>query len=110
MTCEALAAKISQLQPELPEVEVARLCLLILQQSGDAQRLDDDQHLLANWKSVSFQLDVATDQHAAMTRELSEYCDSGPIQFHPDQIWLLLRTVQVQARMLELYTGLPAVV
>jgi len=105
MTCEELAARIREIQPNLPPVEVARLCLLILTQVDDATILSDDNHLRRHWHSASFRLDAATDQHSAMADELDAICGEGPVRFSPDQIWTLLRAVKVHSQMLELYTG-----
>ncbi|NND98127.1 MAG: hypothetical protein HKN47_12440 [Pirellulaceae bacterium] len=103
MNCHTLAQRISELQPELAPCDVARLCLLMLVQTNDADSLDDKQELMKAWKNASFRLEAATDQHAAVSRELEDMCDDGPISFTPDQLWVLLRAVKVQSQLLELY-------
>ena len=103
MTCEDLGSRLSRLQPQLSQSDVARLCLLILNQTQDPSELQDDAKLLRVWRNASFRLDSATDQHAAVTEELNDLCASGPIQFSPDQIWMLLRAVKVQSQILDLY-------
>lgn len=110
MTCHELAAALVKLQPDLPTVEVARLCLLILNQVDDPETLRDEAELRRQWGRASFRLDAATDQHAAMADELESLCQDGPIAFSADQIWLLLRAVKVNSQVLELYTGEPSVV
>ena len=110
MTCDALAARLNHLQPGLRPVEVARLCLLILNQVDDPAELADDQTLRRCWRSASFRLEAAADQHAAMTGDLDAMCGDGPVRFSPDQIWTLLRAVKVQSQILELYTGQPSLV
>ena len=102
--CHHLAERISQLDPELSPTCVARLCLLMLSEAKDLDELESEEGLRSAWKHASFRLEAATDQYAAVSQELEEMCDSGPIQFTPDQLWVLLRAVKVQSQILELYT------
>jgi hypothetical protein len=108
MTCHDLARRLNELQPDLSPVDVARLSLMILSQSDDMTRLSDDEVLMSVWKSASFRLEAASDQHAAVAEELDAICGNGPIRFTPDQLWVLLRAVKVQSQILELYTDEPA--
>ena len=110
MNCQQLAQRISSLQPDLSEIEVARLCLVILSQCDDHQKLSSDEHLLTVWKHASFRLDAASDQHAGVSEELEMMCADGPVQFTPDQLWILMRAIKVQSQLLELYTQQPACV
>ncbi len=110
MSCEELAARIAQLAPDLPPTEVARLCLLILHAVSDPSTLRDEAELHRHWRSAAFRLDAAADQHAAMAMELEQLCGDGPVRFHPDQIWTLLKAVKIHSQILELYTGEPALV
>ena len=103
MNCHDLALRISSLQPQLSQSDVARLCLLILNQTKDLGQLEDEAELVRIWRNASFRLESATDQHAAVTEELGQICNAGPIQFTPDQIWMLLRAVKVQSQILDLY-------
>lgn len=107
MQCQRLAERISELNPEMPAVEVARLCLLILNSHPTESDFDDDQ-LRRHCKSARFRLKAAADQHAAMTAELDALCSDGPQQFDPDQIWTLVRAIKVQSQVLDLYTDQPA--
>ncbi len=104
MNCHSLSQRISELQPELAPVDVARLCLLIFTNVQDVDSLGDDEVLKKAWRNASFRLEAATDQHAAVSQELEEMCGDGPIQFTPEQLWILLRAVKVQSQILELYT------
>lgn len=104
MDCQQLAAQISKLQPELAPADVARLCLLLFNHAEDPDRLSDRDHLLSEWQRISFKLEVATDQHFAVSEELDALCGDEPIKFTPDQLWTLLRTVKVQSQHLDLYT------
>ena len=42
MNCQQLAQRISSLRPELSDVEVARLCLVILSAGDDHRKLADE--------------------------------------------------------------------
>ena len=103
MNCHDLALRISSAQPQLSQSDVARLCLLIFNQTEDLRELEDDANLVRIWRNASFRLESATDQHAAVTNELDQLCSDAPIQYAPDQIWMLLRAVKVQSQILDLY-------
>lgn len=108
MTCHELAERIQTLAPELSPIDVARLSLMVLTQTDDSDLLADDSKLRSAWKNASFRLEAASDQHAAVSDELDQLCGDGPIEFSPDQLWLLLRAVKIQGQILELYTDQPA--
>ncbi|WP_068131712.1 hypothetical protein [Roseimaritima ulvae] len=110
MSCEELARRIAQLDPDLPPAEVARLCLLILQAGETPSSLSDDAELLRHWRIAAFRLDAAADQHAAMACELDQLCGEGPVRFQPEQIWTLLKAVKIHSQILELYTGAPSLI
>ena len=61
-------------------------------------------NLLARFE-VSLKLQLATDQHAAMTEELEALAASDPEKFTSDQIWVLVRAIKVQSQVLQLYLG-----
>ena len=105
MNCQDLASRIQRLQPEADARDVARLCLLLANSTGDISKLDDDQVLTAAWREMSLRLQAATDQHAAMTEELESVAKSDPHRFMPDQIWVLIRAIKVQGQILQLYVG-----
>ncbi len=107
MTCHELAERLLTIQPSLLPTDVARLSLLILTQVSDARELADPNQLTTAWKNASFRLESASDQHTAVADELESICSDGPIEFSPDQLWVLLRAVKVQSQLLELYTDQP---
>jgi hypothetical protein len=108
MTCQELANRLQTLAPELSPVDIARLSLMILTQTNDTDSLSSETELINAWKNASFRLEAASDQHAAVADELDQLCGDGPIEFSPDQLWLLLRAVKIQGQLLELYTDQPA--
>ena len=104
MTCHELAKRLSELNPSLGPVEIARLSLMILSQASNPSDLFDDDELLSAWKHAAFRMEAAADQHAAVAEELETLCDSDSAQFSQDQLWVLLRAIKVQSQVLELYS------
>jgi hypothetical protein len=105
MTCTELAHEIERLQPKASPQDVARLCLLLANNVDDLATLRDSRTLHDAWKRTGLKLQVATDQHAAMTAELEELAASDPQRFTQDQIWVLIRAIKVQSQVLQMYVG-----
>ena len=107
MNCQELADRIQRLQPEADTRDVARLCLLLANTADDVAALSDEQILTEAWREAGLKLQLATDQHAAMTEELESLARSDPRRFAPEQIWVLIRAIKVQGQILQLYLGEP---
>src|SRR5882724_6595355 len=107
MKCTELAQHIEQIQPNAPPQDVARLCLLLANESSNLEGLRDHEALRDAWKRMGLQLQLATDQHAAMTQELEDLASSNPESFTQDQIWILIRAIKVQSQVLQMYVGHP---
>jgi hypothetical protein len=107
MNCQELADRIQRLQPEADTRDVARLCLLLANTTDDVAALSDEQILTEAWREAGLKLQLATDQHAAMTEELESLARSDPRRFAPEQIWVLIRAIKVQSQILQLYVGQP---
>ena len=107
MTCTELAQHIERMQPNASAQDVARLCLLLSNTVDDLEALRDARALGAAWKRAGLQLQVATDQHAAMTLDLEALAASDPQSFNQDQIWILIRAIKVQSQVLQMYVGHP---
>ena len=105
MTCQELAAAIERMEPNACPRDVARLCLLLVNLVEDSAELSDDEKLTAAWQEMGLRLQLATDQHAAMTEELESLAGGDPQFFAPEQIWTLLRAIKVQSQILQLYVG-----
>lgn len=105
MTCAELAQQIERLQPNAVAQDVARLCLLLTNSVEDLESLRQPRELHDAWKRTGLQLQVATDQHAAMTQELEDLAASDPESFTRDQIWILIRAIKVQSQVLQMYVG-----
>ena len=108
MRCKDLAARIEKIEPEADPSDVARFCLLLANSTDNIDGLRDEDRLQEAWKDINLKLQLATDQHAAMTEELEELARSDPREFHPDQIWVLIRAIKVQSQILQMYLGQPA--
>jgi len=107
MNCQELADRIQRLQPQADTRDVARLCLLLANTADDVAALSDEQILTEAWREAGLKLQLATDQHAAMTEELESLARSDPRRFAPEQIWVLIRAIKVQSQILQLYVGQP---
>jgi hypothetical protein len=105
VSCAELAHRIERLQPGASPRDVARLCLLLTNAVDDLSLLREPSALRDAWKQTGLQLQVATDQHAAMTQELEELAASDPKSFSQDQIWVLIRAIKVQSQVLQMYVG-----
>ena len=105
MECQELAARIKKLQPQSQPSDVARMCLLIQNVIEDLDALADQDRLDATCREIGLRLQLASDQHAAMTEELETLANSDPRQFKPDDIWVLIRAIKVQNQILQLYAS-----
>jgi hypothetical protein len=105
MTCAELAQQIERLQPNADPQDVARLCLLLTNSVDELVSLRDGRALHEAWKRAGLKLQVATDQHAAMTEELEALAASDPKSFTQEQIWILIRAIKVQSQVLQMYVG-----
>jgi hypothetical protein len=107
MNCTELAQQIERIQPDASPQDVARLCLLLTNSVDNLEALRDQKALQTAWKRTGLQLQLATDQHAAMTQELEDLAASDPEKFTQDQIWVLIRAIKVQSQVLQMYVGHP---
>jgi hypothetical protein len=107
MKCTELAEQIEKIQPNASPQDVARLCLLLTNEVDNLDALHERTALHDAWKQMGLQLQLATDQHAAMTQELEDLAASDPDNFTQDQIWILIRAIKVQSQVLQMYVGHP---
>lgn len=107
MNCQQLARNIEEMQPEASPQDVARLCLLLTNEYDQLESFKDEQLLQSAWKETGLRLQLATDQHAAMTQELEELANSDPKSFTQEQVWVLIRAIKVQSQILQMYVGHP---
>jgi hypothetical protein len=107
MRCTELAQQIEKIQPNATPQDVARLCLLLTNEVDNLEALRERTALHDAWKQMGLQLQLATDQHAAMTQELEDLAASDPNSFTQDQIWILIRAIKVQSQVLQMYVGHP---
>jgi hypothetical protein len=108
MNCRELAQRIERLEPGASAKDVARVCLLLANNSIDLDALRDPNCLKEAWKQTGLKLQAATDQHAAMTQELEALASSDPEKYSKEQVWVLIRAIKVQSQVLQLYVGEPA--
>jgi hypothetical protein len=109
MTCQDLAQRIQEFEPQAGAEDVARMCLLVAGGNDLAALGRDEARLQAACRDASLKIQFAADQHAAMTQELEELASSDPKKFSSDQIWVLIRAIKVQSQVLQLYAGHPVI-
>jgi hypothetical protein len=107
MNCHELASRIERLEPDAAPRDVARLCLLMANHVDSFDSLGDESQLSQAWHEASLRLQVAADQHAAMTLELEGLAQADPGKFSMQQVWVLIRAIKVQSQVLQLYVGSP---
>lgn len=105
MRCRELAERVQSREPNADPTEVARLCLLMSNLVDDIKTLEDDDELSTAYRDASLRLQMATDQHSAVTQELEDLAATDPKQFDREQIWVLLRAIKVQSQILQMYVG-----
>jgi len=93
------------LQPDAHPRDVARLCLLLMNLSGDLELLEDIDELTSAWADVGLRLQAATDQHAAMTEELHTLTSTDIEEFATEEVDVLIRVIKVQSQVLQLYVS-----
>ncbi len=108
MTCQDLAARIEQCQPEADPREVARLCLLMTGTVDPLDQLEQKAVFDEAWRRSGLMLESITDQYTAVTEELEKLAESDSESFDMEQVWVLLRAIKVQSQILEVYAGYPA--
>jgi hypothetical protein len=107
MNCHELAERIERLEPQASPKDVARVCLLLANNTSNLDNLTDTSELNQAWKETGLKLQAATDQHAAMTQELEALANSDPEKYTQDQVWVLIRAIKVQSQVLQMYVGQP---
>ena len=109
MQVQELIQKLSTQSPKSEPLDIAQMCLVVLNAVDDVEALHDDQELDKACRDASLKLQFAVDQHAAMAEELEELAASDPREFSTEQIWTLVRAIKVQSQVLQLYLGEAAI-
>jgi len=105
MRVQELAKSLEEHRNGKDPLEIARLCLVMLNSVDDLETLDDEEVLRLACRDAALKLQFSTDQHAAMTQELEELAASDPKKFQNEQIWTLVRAIKVQSQVLQMYLG-----
>lgn len=71
---------------------------MILAPSNDERLLMDDHASETEWRNAIFLIRAASDQYAAVAIELEGLCSGSRVEFREEQLWNLLRDVNVQNR------------
>ena len=105
MQMQRLVDRLSHQCPNASPLEMAQMCIVVLNSVDDHETLSNEEVLDNACRSASLRLQFAVDQHAAMAAELEDLAASDPRAFTPDQIWTLVRAIKVQSQVLQLYLG-----
>ncbi len=65
----------------------------------------DDAELKAHCETVRMELQIATEQHAAVSQELDQLAETSPCEFSPNHVWTLVRAIKAQSNFLQMYLG-----
>lgn len=106
MKFSQIALRVEALRPECSSMEIAQLSVLAMHTSDSDSDMLSDEKLFGLLKDVSLRLKLNGDHHAAVKEELREMARTDPKEFQRDQIWTLVRAINVQDQLLQLYGGL----
>ena len=106
MMFSQIVQRIEALRPDCSMAEVAHLSTLVIHAARGEGDLGNEQHLGELVQEMSLRLNQASDQHAAVTDEIKELAQSDPKEFKREQIWTLIRAINVQDQLLQMYAGL----
>ncbi len=105
MDAAELTRNITSLKPDLAQVEVLRLALLVAQRVDSLDDLSEDSELMRLCDDACLKLGAATDQHEAVAGELDSLAATDSCDFSTDHLWTLVRAIKVQSQVLNLYLG-----
>ena len=106
MKFSQLVQRIESLRSDCSMAEVAHLSVLAIHAAQSEDELRDEERLGDLIQGMSLRLNQASDQHAAVTDEIKSLAQSDPKQFQREQIWTLIRAINVQDQLLQMYAGL----
>ncbi len=107
MTCSEITHRLELLYPQMSPRDVARFGYLMLVHVGDrtAEELRDEEFFSEVWNRVIVSLNAMSEQYEAACEEMQKYRTKETTDFTMDDIHPLLRTLRIQDRILDFYTG-----
>lgn len=101
MILQAISAELPALEPQLQLAVAMILRQETLGQSGAADTMQDELsgHQI---QSAYLRLQSLIDQQSAVAQELDELAAGSPCEFEPNQIWILIRAIKAQSRLVDL--------
>lgn len=106
MRFSQIVKRIENLRSDCRMSEIAQLSILAINTANSEDELTTDEKLVQLLQDMSLRLNQTNDQHAAVTEELRKLAESDPKDFQREQIWTLIRAINVQDQLLHLYAGL----
>lgn len=97
---------VQQLQALDPALSLADLFRVghLLTVHADSQQLNNPEYIKATWLEISWRLQAAADQQAAVSEELDAMASADPQKFQPAQVWTLIKAIKVLSQTLEFYS------
>ena len=97
---------VQQLQALDPALSLADLFRVghLLTVHADPQQLNNPEYIKATWLEISWRLQAAADQQAAVSEELDAMASTDPQKFQPAQVWTLIKAIKVLSQTLEFYS------
>lgn len=97
---------VQQLQALDPALSLADLFRVghLLTVHADPQQLNNPEYIKATWLEISWRLQAAADQQAAVSEALDAMASTDPQKFQPAQVWTLIKAIKVLSQTLEFYS------
>lgn len=102
-TAEQLVQQLQALDPALSLADLFRVGHL-LTVHADPQQLNNPEYIKETWLEISWRLQAAADQQAAVSEELDAMASTDPQKFQPAQVWTLIKAIKVLSQTLEFYS------
>ena len=106
MKFSQLVQRVEDLRPDCTANEIAQLSALAMNSVDSFDTFECDNRLADSINDASLRLKLNGDHHAAVKEELRAMARTDPKQFQREQIWTLVRAINVQDQLLQLYGGL----
>ncbi|XZE44627.1 hypothetical protein SH467x_004240 [Pirellulaceae bacterium SH467] len=101
MILQAISSELPALEPRL-QLAVA---MMLRQESLGQNGVSDatlDGPIRCQIQSAYLRLQSLIDQQSAVAQELDQLATSSPCEFEPNQIWILIRAIKAQSRLVDL--------
>lgn len=108
MTCSEIIHRLELLYPQMTPRDVARFGYLMLAHVGDrpVEDLRSEPFFSEVWNRVIASLNALSEQYEAACEEMQKYRTKEMTDFTAKDLQPILRTLRLQDRILDFYTGI----